>query len=138
MDTANRIEGGCLCGATRYRAIGEPYKISYCYCKWCCGATGAPVVSWNMYDDGQIEFIQGSPQKYASSAGVLRGFCAVCGTSLSYEGMWDDKPVQMVTTASLDDPEPHQPDRHANCNNKISWFDVADDLPRYQHESPST
>lgn len=136
MGKPESIEGGCLCGGTRYRASGTPYKLVYCYCKWCRGATGAPVVAWNMYDQGQVEFIEGSPKKYPSSPGVLRGFCPTCGTPLWWEGMWDDKPIEMVTTASLDDPEPYQPDRHASCHNQISWFDVADDLPRYQQSSP--
>ena len=136
MGKPDSIEGGCLCWATRYRVSGTPYKLAYCYCKWCRGATGAPVVAWSMYDAGQVEFIAGSPEKYASSPGVLRGFCPTCGTPLWWEGMWDDKPIEMVTTASLDDPEPYQPDRHASCHNQISWFDVADDLPRYQQSSP--
>jgi len=89
-----------------------------------------------MYDAGKVEFIEGSPKKYASSPGVLRGFCPTCGTPLWWEGMWDDRAIEMVTTASLDDPEPYQPDRHGNCHNQISWFDVEDDLPRYQHSTP--
>jgi hypothetical protein len=136
MDNPKSIEGGCFCGATRYRATDNPYKLAYCYCRWCCGVTGAPVVAWTMFDRGQLEFIKGNPQKYASSPGVTRSFCSSCGTPLSWEGAWDDRPTQMVTTASLDDPEPFQPDRHASCHNKISWFEVDDDFPRHEHGSP--
>ena len=136
MNESKSTEGGCLCGATRYRATGKPYKVSYCYCNWCCKATGAPVVAWLMYDEGQVEFIKGRPQKYESSPGVLRGFCPMCGTPLWWEGAWDDKPIQMVTSGSLDDPESYPPDRHANCHNKTSWFEVADDHPRYAHAGP--
>jgi hypothetical protein len=136
MEIPHSIEGGCLCGATRYRATGKPFKSSYCHCNWCRGATGAPVTAWLLYDDGRIEFTRGSPKKYASSPGVLRGFCPTCGTPLWWEGRWHDKPVQMVTIGSLDNPEFYPPDRHASCSEQIGWFDVADDLPRYPHSSP--
>lgn len=136
VEKPDSIEGGCLCGATRYRATGKPYKSSYCYCKWCSGATGAPVAAWLMYHGKCIEFIKGGPKKYASSPGVLRGFCPTCGTPLWWEGEWDGMPIQMVSIASLDDPEIYPPDRHAFCRDKISWFEVADELPRYQHSSP--
>ena len=95
----------------RYR---RAYKVLYCHCNWCRKATGAPVSVWLMFDQGQVAFIVGSPQKYASSPGVLRGFCPTCGTPLWWEGAWDDKPVQMVPSGSLDDPTqrdgPHQLD----------------------------
>ncbi len=137
MDMPDSIEGGCLCGETRYRATGKPYKSSYCHCEWCRGAIGAPVSAWLLYDGGCIEFIKGSPKKYASSPGVLRGFCPNCGTSLWWEGIWHDIPIQMVTICSLDNPELYPPDRHASCSEQISWFEVADDLPRYPHSSPA-
>jgi len=136
MTTTETIEGGCLCGATRYRASGTPYKASYCHCNWCRGATGAPVAAWLMFDGERIEIVKGKLKKYASSPGVLRGFCPTCGTTLWWEGRWHDTPMQMVSICSLDDPEAYPPDRHASCSEQIGWFDVADDLPRYPHSSP--
>ena len=136
MDKPDFIEGSCLCGATRYRATGQPFKVTYCHCEWCRKASGAPIAAWLLYDEGQVEFIKGSPQKYASSPGVLRGFCPVCGTSFWWEGIWHDEPVEMVAIGSLDDPEVYSPDRHAYCHDQISWFEVADDWPRYPHSSP--
>ncbi len=136
MDNSETIKGGCLCGATRYRATGKPYKSSYCHCLYCRGVTASPIAAWLMFEGKQVEMIKGNLQKYASSPGVLRGFCPVCGTPLWWEGTWDNMDIQMVTTCSLDDPELYPPDRHAFCHNRLSWFDVDDDLPRYQHASP--
>lgn len=131
------LEGGCRCGATRYRASGKPFKSSYCHCNDCRSATGALVQAWLLYDGGRIEFVNGSPKKYRSSPGVLRGFCPECGTPLWWEGTWHDVPIQMVPIGTLDNPNVYPPDRHASCSERIEWFDVADDLPRYDHSSPA-
>jgi hypothetical protein len=136
MEKPDRVEGGCLCGGTRYRVTGEPFKATYCHCDWCRKSSSAPVAAWLLFEAGQVDFIKGKLQKYPSSPGVLRGFCPVCGTSLWWEGVWHDEPVHMVTICSLDNPEQFPPDRHASCSEQIGWFEVADDLPRYQHSSP--
>ena len=38
-------EGGCYCGAIRYRIEGEPLHVNYCHCRMCQRLSGAPVVS---------------------------------------------------------------------------------------------
>lgn len=136
MDNADMIEGGCWCGATRYRATGKPNKASYCHCVDCRRVTGAPIAAWLMFDEDRIEIIKGSPKKYSAPPGIKRGFCPECGTPFWWEGVWHDKLYQMVSIASLDNPELYPPDRHGFCHSQISWFEVADDLPRYQHSSP--
>jgi len=42
----NVIRGGCLCGATRYEGIGEPYNVTHCHCEDCRKSAGAPFVTW--------------------------------------------------------------------------------------------
>ena len=39
-------EGGCLCGAVRYRVSGSPYHQTHCHCTLCRRASGAPFVTW--------------------------------------------------------------------------------------------
>ena len=40
-------DGGCLCGAVRYRLEGPPLHADYyCHCRMCQRAAGAPVVAW--------------------------------------------------------------------------------------------
>ena len=40
------LEGGCLCGAVRYRISAEPHHAGYCHCRMCQRSAGAPVVAW--------------------------------------------------------------------------------------------
>jgi hypothetical protein len=39
------LEGGCLCGAVRYRLNGEIEESAYCHCRTCQRQSGAPVVA---------------------------------------------------------------------------------------------
>ena len=70
-------EGGCQCGAIRYRAEGEPLLAALCHCSMCRRASAAPAVAWAMYPQGQVTFLQDQPKTYASSNEARRGFLFV-------------------------------------------------------------
>lgn len=77
--------GGCLCGAVRFEAHGVPRFIVNCHCGDCRKATGAAFSTWVGYDSANVSWT-GQRSMYASSPTVQRGFCARCGTPLSYSG----------------------------------------------------
>ncbi len=129
------IAGGCRCGAVRYEASGETVYNLYCHCESCRRATGGPVVAYLMYKEGQVQFIRGKRKVYDSSPGVRRTFCGDCGTPLTWEGVWGGRSVIEVFISTLDDPNAFAPDRHVFHGEKIRWFDVADQLPRYRGSS---
>jgi len=122
-------EGGCLCGAVRYR-ITEPAKFSsLCHCRSCQRATGAPVSGFVGVYGGQYEEFKGRRTIYESSPGVRRGFCERCGTSLTFEGApWPDE--VHIFTATLDDPAVIPPTVHTMMADNIAWFHTDDDLPK--------
>lgn len=71
------------------------------------------------------------PREYASSSGVTRGFCARCGTSLTYfHESYGDKVD--VTLGSLDDPGTVVPADHIWMSDAVSWDRPTDGL--LQHE----
>lgn len=129
------VTGGCHCGAVRYAARGEPLYVPYCHCYSCRKSTGAPVVAFVMFEARQVEFTRGERKTYFSSPGVRRGFCADCGTPLSYEADWGGKAVVEVYVGTLDEPEHVTPDRHVFFGERLEWFDVSDALPRYNESS---
>lgn len=135
MGGEQKTTGGCMCGAVRYEATGEPLVVGHCHCSSCRRHTGAPVVTFVAFEVNQIEFPQGNRKIYNSSPGVKRGFCDQCGTSLTWEGEWEevsDKGIIDVHISTLDNPDAYMPDRHWFHSERIAWFDVADDLPRYR------
>ena len=127
------IEGGCLCGAIRYRASGSAYGITHCHCRTCRRASGAPFVTWAGFDRDKFAFTRGQPASHASSPNVLRAFCATCGTALTYQRA--DVPGSIdVTLGSMDDPEALKPEDHTWTESRLSWLALNDRLPQYPRE----
>ena len=122
-------EGGCHCGAIRYR-IEEPAKFSsLCHCRSCQRSSGTPVSAFVGVFEVQSEETKGCRAIYLSSPGVRRGFCQICGTSLTFAG--ENWPGEIhIYTATLDDPEAFAPKVHTMMDDNITWFHTADDLPR--------
>ena len=131
MDT--KTTGGCLCGSVRYETTGEPFAINYCHCQSCRKHSGAPVVSLAGYQVAQVQFSGAERKRYESSPGAFRAFCENCGTPLTWEGDGDDLgPIIEFHISTFDDPERMVPTSHAFEPERLSWFDVADDLPRFE------
>ena len=132
MQSVSTIEGGCLCGAVRYRAAGQAFGITHCHCRTCRRASGAPFMTWAGFDSDKFTFTQGRPASYRSSANVVRTFCGRCGTALSYQRL--ELPASIdVTLGSMDDPEKIMPEDHTWTENRISWITL-DQLPAYPQE----
>ena len=127
------IEGGCLCGAVRYRTWGKAYGITHCHCQTCRRASGAPFVTWAGFDADKFTFTHGKPTSYASSVNVVRTFCDKCGTALTYQRA--DLPGSIdVTLGSMDDPEALRPEDHTWTESQLSWISLGDGLPAYPRE----
>jgi hypothetical protein len=127
-------EGGCLCGAIRYRATAAPTAVVLCHCRSCRRASGAPSLAWAIFRAEDFAFTTGEPTTYESSPGVERGFCARCGTSLTYASA-DRSDVADVTAATFDDPDAFAPDREIWLDDKVAWHAVDDARPRYPRSS---
>jgi hypothetical protein len=129
------LEGGCLCGAVRYRIGAAPDHADYCHCRMCQRATGAPVVAWLTVARAAFAWTRGEPAVYRSSASAERLFCQTCGTQLAFRDISEPQDLD-VTLASLDDPEAVRPTHHIWTSSRIGWFDTADDLTRYPERGP--
>lgn len=130
------IEGGCLCGAVRYRIQGDPLASGTCQCRTCRKAAAAVIVPWLHVESAHLSFTAGKPIEFTSSPGVTRSFCGRCGTPLTY---WTTKygATIDVTTCSLDDPEAYPPMAHVWTSHKLSWVKLDDGLPFLEEGAPS-
>lgn len=127
-------EGGCLCGAIRYRISGSPRSSSVCFCRSCRLGGGAPAVAWFVVGIDQYTLLSGAPATYRSSAPVTRSFCARCGTPIAYQHA-DDAAAIELTTATLDDPERWPPSREIWHAQKLSWAASNPAVPHFPQES---
>ncbi len=129
------LTGGCFCGAVRYETAAKPFHPTLCHCESCRRIAGAVPVGWFSVARGDLAFIAARPAIFRSSPGVSRGFCAVCGTCLTYESA--DFPGEIdVTIGSLDDPEQVPAADHTHLLAKPSWLRVNEDLPAYPYARP--
>ena len=114
------IEGGCYCGAIRYRAAAEPTHASICYCANCRRAAGAQSVAWLTFPADSFDFVKGTPARHRTDTGAWRTFCSTCGTSLTYQG--DNRPQEIdVTTGSADNPEAFPPKERIFEEERLPW-----------------
>jgi hypothetical protein len=132
---AEILEGGCHCGALRYRVTQQPIDTGYCHCRICQLTTGAPALAWMHVPPGAFEMIKGTPKVYRSSSWGERWFCGECGTQLLYRDSEGPAAVD-INVGSLDRPEAAEPVRHIFTASRIPWFDTADVLPRHEGAAP--
>ena len=127
---AQNFEGQCLCGAVRYRVTGVPESCCFCHCYSCQRGSGAPVVAWVTFSDRELTLLQGALRYCHTSEKVTRGYCAECGSSLTYAH--EDRPGRFdLTLATLDDPGAITPEAHIWISNKVPWLKLDDGLPQY-------
>jgi hypothetical protein len=82
------FEGGCLCGAVRFVATGQPKAVYWCHCQSCRRHTGAPVAVLALYELKAYTVTKGEIAKFDSTPGqTRRGFCARCGSTLTCESL---------------------------------------------------
>lgn len=124
--------GGCLCGAVRYEVHGQPNWSAHCHCRSCQKAVGAAFTTWVGVETENFRITEGQIAVHNSSPGVERGFCATCGTSLTYvaEAGW---PGQVsILAVTLDDPGIAAPTAHVNVEDRLPWVKLDDGLPTHE------
>lgn len=118
-------EGGCLCGAVRFRAEGEPSDAGICHCASCRRTASALNLPFATFARAGFVFTQGDPVAFRSSPAVVRRFCGRCGSPLTYEN--DNDPATLdIMIGSLDRPDRIVPSKHVWLSEKIAWEVVAD------------
>lgn len=107
-------EGGCQCGAVRYRATAAPKRVVACHCTTCKRRTGAAYGIGVYFDDADVQFNDGELSSYefhsdTSGRWLRNEFCMRCGTTVTWT--LEMRPgMRAIAGGTFDDPQ---------------WFDVA-------------
>jgi hypothetical protein len=132
--TAKKIEGGCLCGAIRYEASGEPYHITHCHCEDCRRSAGAPFVTWASFLRQNFRVTRGEMREI-SFAGRVRSFCPQCGSSLAFQFSPEIDEIDL-TVSCFDHPELISPADHIWVQDRLPWIKLSDGLPAHARYRP--
>ena len=126
-------EGGCLCGAVRFKAEGEPINVRLCHCRNCQKAMGSPFFARALFPQTALT-VQGETDRYPTSERLDRVFCKKCGTRLF---TWrKDGSAAGVALAVFDDRHAFAPTEHIWTSEKMSWVRLDDGLPQYKEGPP--
>jgi hypothetical protein len=94
MSSGPVFEGGCVCGAVRWRATGEPLYAYHCHCRMCQRQSGAAFLTGVTFPFDAVNWLKGEPHLYRSSENAKRGFCSQCGSWISWQ--WFEEKISMT------------------------------------------
>ena len=112
--------GGCLCGAVRFVATGQPMGTAWCHCQSCRKHSGAPVSVFVAFKRNAYTVTKGEITKFNSSPGRLRGFCARCGSTLTCEG--ESSSEMHIHIGAFDEAARFEPTRHIFPEERLPWL----------------
>jgi hypothetical protein len=88
------------------------------------------MVAWGTFTTAGFAVTGSTLREFASSPGVLRSYCATCGTSIGYRH--ERRPGEIdVTLATLDEPAALAPEAHIWVRDKLPWVRIDDGLPQF-------
>jgi hypothetical protein len=109
--------GGCMCGAVRFQADGEPLRVGLCHCLTCRRETGAPFGAFVIFPRDRFRVTAGKTSSYASSAELSRHFCPACGSPV-----FSEEPDEIsVYLGALDHAEAHLPTYELFAIRRLPW-----------------
>ncbi len=126
-------EGGCACGAVRYRLASEPLFVHCCHCLNCQRQTGSAFVINLLVEAERVEVLGLSPQ--VVDAPRDRGKpqrihrCPQCQVAVYSEYSRPD--VLFVRGGTLDDPRGVKPNVHIFTRSKVDWVTLPPDTPAF-------
>lgn len=127
------IEGGCDCGAVRYRMESAPLFVHCCHCRWCQRETGASFALNAMIESGRVAELGIAPELVdtpsASGRGQAIARCPACRVALWSHYSGAGPLLKFVRVGTLDDPDALPPDIHIFTASKQPWVVLPGDVP---------
>jgi len=120
------LSGGCQCGAVRFRVERDPGRASICHCRMCQKAFAGPFGALVTVKVGDLTWTRGTPATFQSSDAIRRGFCAGCGTPLTFE--WSAEQIDLAVFA-FDDPSAVQPGVQLAVESRPDWMAHLAEMP---------
>jgi hypothetical protein len=138
-EIGKRYSGGCLCGAVRYEARGEPNFAGYCFCADCRKASGSGFVPFMGFPSSAVTF-RGPTRTFAArsfrGSDAVRNSCPVCG-SLVFGGIVGQDDSHTIYAGTLDDPSGFHPTMAIFNRDRPAWMPLPAGLTVFETMPPS-
>jgi hypothetical protein len=128
------LDGGCSCGAVRYRLRSEPLFVHCCHCLNCQRQTGSAFAINVLIEAGSVEIVAGDPRPVdvprddGSTQRIFR--CPACQVAVYSE--YTRPQVWFVRAGTLDDPSQVSPDVHIYTRSKRDWIALPESVPAFE------
>jgi hypothetical protein len=131
---SSSTEGGCSCGAVRYRLASDPLFVHCCHCLNCQRQTGSAFVINLLIEADRVEVLSGDPQAVdvpRDDGSMQRIFrCPDCQVAVYSE--YTRPEFRFVRAGTLDDPSWVRPDVHIFTRSKVPWVTLPDSVPAFE------
>ena len=127
-------EGGCACGAVRYRLTSDPLFIHCCHCLNCQRQTGSAFVINLLIETERVELLAADPHPVdaprddGSKQRIFR--CPTCQVAVFSE--YGRPELRFVRGGTLDQPSRVSPDVHIFTKSKLNWITLPDSVPAFE------
>jgi hypothetical protein len=125
-------EGGCACGAVRYRLTDEPLFVHCCHCLNCQRQTGSAFVINLLIEANRVEVLGDEPQLVAvprdrGEQKIWR--CPSC--QIAVYSQYTRRAIWFVRGGTLDDPATVAPDVHIYTRSMLPWVTLPEGVPAF-------
>jgi hypothetical protein len=128
------LEGGCACGAVRYRLASAPMFVNCCHCTWCQRETGGAFVINAIIETDRLSVTGetvavATPTESGTPQIVHR--CPACHVALwsHYGGRTVSA---FVRAGTLDRATAVSPDAHIFTRSKLPWVNLEGGAPAFE------
>lgn len=133
-------DGGCACGAVRYRVHGKPMFGTVCHCTFCRRRLASAFALLATFPEQAVEITQGelaerTHRSDESGRWLRMSFCPKCGTTIFHVSEFRPG-ARTLAAGTLDDPTWFKIDRHIWARSKLPWVAIPPGVEVYEQNPP--
>lgn len=136
---ADTHEGGCLCGAVRYRVSNAPIVTAACHCTFCQRRTGSAFGIVLYFREQDVEIMRGELKTYEhrsdeSNRWIRMQFCVACGTTVTLRA--EVLPGGCgIAGGTFDDPQGFKIEWHTWLRSAHPWIIPPPEVEKFQEQA---
>src|ERR1700674_1068198 len=132
-DDTPPLDGGCTCGAVRYRMTSKPMFVHCCHCRWCQREAGASFALNALIEADRVSLVKGQVEVVDTASNSGKGQkiarCPNCRIALWSNYGGGGGLVRFVRVGTREEPDRLRPDIHIFTMSKQAWVVLSPDTP---------